>query len=477
MDVTDQTTDILTLLDLGMGEKLHWFPEDVSISQLAATLTGFANSDGGMVILGISPDTGEVVGIKDTRSLCERIFRAAILTDPTLVLPLPQHIQLQKPGKSTQVQVTLLTVPAGLPHVFSLDGRYLGREGTQTNPLSPKRLYTLLNQRGSIEFENRQVPGARLTDLDITAVMDYASTRGGIATIELESAYEFLVRRGCLIRVDDSLAPNYAGLLLFGHYPQQWLPNATILAGRFPGLALADIYIRKDIDGNLISQLRQVEQFIQANLKTVLRLIGFQHRETLEYPLEAVRELVVNAVAHRDYNLQGDNIHLNIFADRLEISSPGLLPGPVTLQNLLEARFARNAIITQVLADLGYVERLGYGLDRVVQTTQEAGLPAPQFDEVAGTFKATLYAGFQGGLTNGKTPDLTMYENLDLNSRQKLALVELTKKMRLTNHQYQCLCPSVHAETLRRDLADLVKRGLIIKIGDKKATYYILKRV
>jgi ATP-dependent DNA helicase RecG len=161
----------------------------------------------------------------------------------------------------------------------------------------------------------------------------------------------------------------------------------------------------------------------------------------------------------------------------LEISSPGLLPGPVTLQNLLEARFARNAIITQVLADLGYVERLGYGLDRVVQTTQEAGLPAPQFDEVAGTFKATLYAGFQGGLTNGKTPDLTMYINLDLNSRQKLALVELTKKMRLTNHQYQCLCPSVHAETLRRDLADLVKRGLIIKIGDKKATYYILKRV
>jgi ATP-dependent DNA helicase RecG len=202
-----------------------------------------------------------------------------------------------------------------------------------------------------------------------------------------------------------------------------------------------------------------------------------QHQESLEYPFEAVRELLVNAVAHRDYNLQGDNIHVNIFADRLEISSPGNLPGPVTLENLLKARFARNAVISQVLSDLGFVERLGYGLDRVVEVTRNAGLLPPQFAEVAGTFRVTLFSSLHAAGSDGRLPDLSAYVDLDLNSRQQMALAQLAKNKRINSHEYQALCSDVHAETLRRDLADLVERGIVIKVGDKKATYYILKRV
>jgi ATP-dependent DNA helicase RecG len=202
-----------------------------------------------------------------------------------------------------------------------------------------------------------------------------------------------------------------------------------------------------------------------------------QHHECLEYPFEAVRELLVNAVAHRDYNLQGDNIHLNIFTDRLDISSPGTLPGPVTLKNLLEARFARNAVISQVLSDLGYVERLGYGLDRVVEAVRQAGLLPPQFEEFAGTFRVTLYAARFADGVDGTLPDLSAYSALDLNTRQQMALAQLSTHKRISSHEYQALCPEVHAETLRRDLADLVSRGILIKVGDKKATYYILKRV
>jgi ATP-dependent DNA helicase RecG len=205
-------------------------------------------------------------------------------------------------------------------------------------------------------------------------------------------------------------------------------------------------------------------------------MVGFTHQEILEYPFEAVRELLVNAVAHRDYNLQGDNIHLNIFSDRLVVSSPGTLPGPVTLENLLEARFARNAVLSQVLSDLGYVERLGYGLDRVVDVTRNEGLLPPQFEEAGGTFRVTLFASPPVDETKRLVPDLNAYSRLDLNSRQQLALIQVATRQRLTNHEYQQLCPDVHAETLRRDLADLVSRGILIKVGDKKATYYILKR-
>jgi ATP-dependent DNA helicase RecG len=242
-------------------------------------------------------------------------------------------------------------------------------------------------------------------------------------------------------------------------------------------VALSGRYIKRDITGNIPDELRQAEEFIRTNLITTVRLVGLQHQESLEYPFEAVRELLVNAVAHRDYNLQGDNIHLNIFSDHLEISSPGTLPGPVTLKNLLEARFARNAVISQVLSDLGFVERLGYGLDRVVDATRNAGLLPPQFEEVAGTFRVTLFASQPGVSTNGRLIDLSAYIALNLNNRQQMALTQLAKHRRISSHEYQALCPDVHAETLRRDLADLVTRGILIKVGDKKATYYILKRV
>jgi ATP-dependent DNA helicase RecG len=475
--MVDNSSEILTLLTGGMGPSLQWFPEDVSLSSLAAALVGMANSEGGTVILGVSPRAGELVGVIDPDAACERVFQAAILADPTLVLPIPRQVKAQRTGMLKPVNLILITVPAGLPHVYSLDGRYLGREGAQTNPLLARQLYRLFNQRGAVQFESRVIPETSLSDLDEDIVMTYAHNVGNVSSGDLEKSYEFLVRRGCLKRVGNELQLTYAALLLFGRLPQQWLPNATILAGRFPGVALSDTYIKRDITGNLPDQLRQAEEFIRTNLKTVVRLVGLQHQESLEYPFEAVRELLVNAIAHRDYNLQGDNIHLNIFANRLEISSPGMLPGPVTLKNLLEARFARNAVISQVLSDLGFVERLGYGLDRVVEVTRLAGLLPPQFEESAGMFRVTLFARQPGANSDGRLPDLSSYLVLDLNPRQQMALAQLAQNQRISSHEYQSLCPEVHAETLRRDLADLVARGIVIKVGDKKATYYILKRV
>jgi ATP-dependent DNA helicase RecG len=419
---------------------------------------------------------GRLVGVFDPQAACDRVFQAALLSDPTLVLPVPRQVDVQKPGMPRPVVLVLVNVPSGLPHVYSLDGRYFGRQGAQTNPLPPRQLYRLLNQRGTVQFESRLVPEAGLNDLDQSQILAYAEQIGHVPGGDLERAYEFLIRRGCLKRIKEEYQLTNAALLLFGRHPEQWLPNASILAGRFPGTSLSGPYIKREITGSLPDQLHQAEDFLHTNLKTVVRLAGLQHEECLEYPFEAVRELLVNAVAHRDYNQQGDNIHLNIFSNRLEISSPGTLPGPVTLKNLLEARFARNAIISQVLSDLGFVERLGYGLDRVVEVTRNVGLLPPQFEELAGTFRVTLFSNLSTVAPEGKLPDLSMYLQMGLNQRQELALSQLAARKRITSHEYQALCPGVHTETLRRDLADLVSRGILIKIGDKKATYYILKR-
>lgn len=457
-----------------MNQELHWFPEETQPSRIAAVMAGMANTSGGKIILGISPRSAVVQGVSDPAAAVDRLFQAALLVEPPLVLPVPQtiHLAAAKP-------VLLITIPPGLPNVYSLDGSYLGREGRQTNPLSARKLRKLLMERGVVQFETQIPPHASLEDLDPEQIHEYTGqlrmrvNRRG-SGLDEESDTDILLRRGCLQIVDGEITPTYAGLLLFGRCPQQWLPNASILAARFSGPSFTDRFIKMDITGSLVQQLRQVEDFVRENVRNVVRMSGFTHQELPEYPFEAVRELLVNAVAHRDYNLQGDNIHLNLFSDRLEVQSPGMLPGPVNLENLLQARFSRNAVIVQILSDLGFVERLGYGLDRVVAVMRQAGRRPPKFEEVAGCFKVTLYGEEE------KKPellvDLSAYRKMDLNSRQQSAILFLAENGRINNRIYQDLCPEVHPETLRRDLADMVRRGLIIKVGDKRATYYILKK-
>ncbi|OGO36773.1 MAG: hypothetical protein A2W35_04955 [Chloroflexi bacterium RBG_16_57_11] len=482
--------DVQALLEQGMGPTLHWFPADVPLSRLAAVLAGMANTHGGTLLLGIAPRSAQILGLSHPHACLDQVFQAALLLDPPLVLPVPCLSPVTAVG-SHPSQVLVVTVPAGLPNIYSLEGRYLGREGSQTNPLSARQLRHLLMERGVIQFESQAPPGATLDDLDplkISAYLEALGLPGG------DAPEVILLGRGCLqatasrpVAGDDrarpgleiarsQLRPTYAALLLFGKQPQRWLPNAIILAARFSGRTLTDHFIKREIRGVLPDQLHQAEAFIRDHLTREVQLVGLAHQETPLFPLEALRELLVNAVAHRDYNIQGDNIHIHMFADRIEIHSPGGLPGPMTLDNLLEARFSRNPVIMQSLADLGFVERLGYGLKRVVEAMLRGGLRKPRFEETAGVFCVTLQAAGESRSRPAYSSELKPYQDIDLNPRQEQALAFLLSRRRITSRDYQELCPDVHAETLRRDLVDLVERGLLIKVGDKRATYYILKR-
>ncbi len=454
--------NVSALLKEGMGPALHWYPESVGLTELAETLSAMANLRGGKVILGITPRTGNIQGIKDAEQTVDLAFQASLLVDPVLVLPVPvvQHVS----GK----QVMIINVPDGLPNVYQLQGRYLTRDGRRNVDFPARQLRELLVARGVLQFESRVPPDAEMDDLEMSQIESYLK----VLNRPVDDWQQTLLARGCLVKDGQELRPTYAALLLFARHPQRWLPNATILAARFPGISFSDEFLRQDISGTLPQQLRQAETFLQDNLRSVVRMVGLTHQDTPEYPYSAVRELLVNAVAHRDYNQQGDNIHLYLYSDRLEVHSPGGLPGPVNLQNLLQARFSRNAVVVQVLSDLGFVERLGYGLNRVVTAMRQNGLRTPKFEELGGSFRATLFGQpFQ----SQSLPDLSPYKDLDLNPRQMQALDYLAQNPRITNSDYQELCPEVHPETLRRDFADLVKKGVLIKMGSKRATYYILR--
>ncbi len=460
--IFDENENVLTLIAQGMGADLHWFPEGLGVTELAETLAAMANTHGGRVILGVAPRSSKVQGVADTEAAIDRVFQAALRVEPVLVLPMP----LVRTAAGSKVVV--VSVPDGLPNVYNIQGRYLVREGRHNTPFSARALRELLVARGVLQFESRVPVDADLDDLDVEQIEAYLAHLNRPQT----DWGQFLLQRGCLAKEGDQLCPTYAALLLFGKNPQRWLPNASILAAHFPGISFSDEFIKQDISGTLPQQLRKAETFLQDNVHAVVRMVGLSRQESPEYPYNAVRELLVNAVAHRDYNQQGDNIHLYLYSDRLEVHSPGELPGPVNLENLLKARFSRNPVIAQVLSDLGFVERLGYGLNRVVTVMRQNGLRAPHFEESGGAFRVTLYGQ---PFPAAPVPDFSPFQGLALNPRQEKALDYLAHNRRITNSDYQELCPDVHPETLRRDFADLVKRGIFIKMGSKRATYYILK--
>ena len=455
------------LIDKGMRADVHWYPEDVSVSVLAETFAGMANSEGGQIIIGVSPGSGKVRGITDADAVMDRCFQAALRIEPALIMPLPQVESVEDQS------VLRIEIPTGLPHIYTFQGRYLGRDGRHNNPMPPALLRKKLIERGIVQFEGRVPAGATIDDLDMRLVQAYAEQ----AQVAAENTEQLLLLRNCLARVKNVLRPTMAGLLLFGKNPQHWAPNAIVLSARFSGAALSDEFIKQEIGGTLPHQLRQAETFVREHIRSGVHIDGLERKETPEYPLEAVRELLVNAIAHRDYSTEGDSIHLHIFSNRLEIHSPGLLPGPVTLANLLEARFSRNPIIVQVLSDMGFIERLGYGLDRVVRVMADHGLQTPIFQETAGTFRVTLSnAAVEDAQTASQHMALQVqFKKLMLNPRQEQAVVFILNNDRITNRDYQDLCPEVHVETLRRDLADLVKKQVLLKIGSKRGTHYILK--
>lgn len=455
--------DVRHALQSGPGERVAILSAKTSQRKIAETMVAMANASGGLLIMDGKAGS-QVTGLADPAHIQEAVAAAALLPDPPLILAQPELVELD--GRT----VCVAQIPSGLPHVYSLKGQYLVRSGQRNRPLLPDELRRLLRNRNEASYESQVLKDATIEDLDVARIEGYQVHHTGIAS---DGGAELLLARGCLAKVRSKLRPTVAGMLLFGLEPQRWLRSAEITCVRYPGVTMSDDFFREDIRGVLSDQIRRAEAFVSANMRQGMRIRGLAREDTPEYPISVVREAIVNAVAHRDYSIRGDGIRVLMFSDRLEVYSPGRLPGHVTVENIVEERYSRNEAVVQVLSEMGFIERLGYGIDRMISVCQSEGLPQPLFVETAAGFKVTIFG--HGPNLIGAAPPASLFAHMQLNPRQELALGFLQENRRITNRDYQQLCPDTSPETLRRDFADLVDRGILLKIGEKRATYYVLK--
>jgi ATP-dependent DNA helicase RecG len=322
----------------------------------------------------------------------------------------------------------------------------------------------------------RPCPGATLLDLDMEKVEAYSEQVGlrrPESRVLRASVEEQLILIGAVLR-EDNVQPTLAGILLFGKDPQWFYPSFTITFLHFPGASAASgdsqgpLYLdNREFRGTLPAMIDAARDAVLGKLSRHAVVNGFVRRDLLEYPEIAFREAIVNAVAHRDYGLEGSFVQVRLFSDRLEVQSPGGLGGHLTVENIAYEQYARNPYIVRLLEDHGYVERRGLGVDNMMRAMVDAGRELPLFEDRGSSFWVTL---------RGRQPvrprrDLV---RLGLNDRQVRAVDYLEENSRLTNREYQALF-DVAERTALYDLQGLVDAGIALPVSSGRGRYYILR--
>ncbi len=444
------------------GQFLDYLPNP-DAAALAESLVAFANGDGGTILVGLSPD-----GIV-SRDFMDEDAEALLWEAQGRCRP-PVRTEWQQVETPRGTAVALRVIRSTELHTLD-DGRVLIRVGAENRPLGGDQVRQLAATKSSGDFETSVVAGANRDDLNGEIIKEYVAKReerGRLALSRPEA--EMLEEIGALTGAG---IPTVTGVLLFGREPQFYLPQSGLVFVRFAGIeargpeGLPGYSRREDIQGPLPRLIEAAWKVIWEEMRVSAVVKGLERQEQTEYPPFAVREALVNAVCHREYRLKGRRIEVRMFDDRLEVISPGGLPGYITVDNIVDEHFSRNPRIVSGLFQWGYIEELGLGVDRMIEDMVQAGHPPPEF-------KATPYS-FTVILRNVRQRRAMPAWERSMNERQLKALNHVRERGSITNSEYQQLCPHVTSESLRLDLKDLVDRGILLRVGAKRGTYYILK--
>ena len=472
------------MTQLSEGPRLA-FLQAADADLIAENMVAFANTEGGTIIVGLQADGTPSNTPANGFEIEKALRRADDLYNPPVVIEKWGEVALQTaeslsdqgdnggagPGFSARASAYAIQVPRSTELHALADGRVLIRSGSVNRPLGGQEIQRLASAKNTGDFETEAVVGATIDDFSRAMIDEYLEKRAE----RTKRPYSGEVKR-MLAEIGAVTAkgkPTVCGLLLFSEYPQRWLPQSGVVFAKFVGTTprgesgLAGYTRREELIGPVPRLIEATWNLVWGEMAISAVVKGLEREETFEYPQFAVREALVNAICHRDYRLRGRRIEVRMFSDRLEVISPGGLPGFITVENIKDEHFSRNPRLVGGLFHWGYIEELGLGIDRMMEVMEQAGHSPPKFDARPYSFAIALH--------NERTqPELPEWSR-DTNHRQARALQYIRETGSITNREYRRLIQTVSAETLRLDLVDLVEKGILTKMGAKKGTYYVLR--
>lgn len=435
--------DLVQILRRPEGKTLEFKRELASADGALKTIVAFANTAGGIMLLGVEDRTRHVRGVREPLDLEERL--ANLISDHIAPRLMPEIEIL--PWRRTQVLAVQVHPSPTRPHYLKRAGEEAGiyvRVGSTNRRADPELIEELRRFSRGEAFDEQPMPGLDSEALDFRAASESFAPIRKLARRDLESLRLVTSYQGRRV-------PTVGGILLFGRDRERYFPDAWIQAGRFAGGDKSRILDRVEIRSLPVHAVEEAIAFVQKHSLYGAEIGSVRRKERLSFPSVAVREAVINAVAHTDYGQRGAPLRLSIFDDRLEVENPGLLPFGLTVEDILRGvSKLRNRVIGRVFHALQLIEQWGSGIQRMSAACRDAGLVAPVFEEIATRFRVTL------GTARADRPAL------DATDRAILARLA-GGKGRLTSELAKAIGLTPRATRTR--LARLVGSGLVREVG------------
>ena len=449
--------DIKEIISQGESQRIEFKASLKLRKGIGETISAFANAEGGIILIGVS-DEGETLGIDIGKKTLEDLANwMKENSDPQIYPSMKEH---QVDGK----HIMELSVKESDEKPVFFKARAFQRVGKTNQRISVSKIRELAKQeRKKLHWDEGICENITLEDIDEEKVKWFLEKIRYERRLEIDPDISI---REALERLD--LTRNgrmtNASVLLFGKNPQKLFFQAESRCGRFKGTKPLEFIDMKVLGGNIIDQREGVVEFVKEHIKFQAKIVGMERVETWEYPIEAIREAITNAICHRDYEISA-NVQVRIFDDRIEVWGCGLLPEPLTLEDLKKEHrsILRNPLIGKCFFLIKFIEQWGTGTNRIVNSCLNHGLPEPLFEELSG--------GLVVILRKYKITEEIMRE---LRDKERAIINYIMDKGKISRRECVELLKS-SSTTAYRYLKALEEKRLITRRGNGKNIYYVLK--
>lgn len=412
-------------------------------------ICGFANAKGGKIFIGKN-DKGEVTGVENHKRLMDDIPNK-IQTLLGIICDVDLH---EEDGKHyIEIDVKPYDVP------ISYQGKYHYRSGSTKQELRGNALNEFLLKKAGKTWDDVVETRASISDIDTNAIEAFkkgAANSKRLPFIEKENNIPRILEN-LLLTENGNL--KRSAVLLFGKNPERFYINAFVKIGKF-GSSDTDLKYQEIVEGNAYQLADKVLEVLDRKFfVSPISYEGLQRVEGWEYPYEAIRETILNAIVHRDY--MGAPIQISVYDDKLIVWNEGSLPDDMTIEDLKKKHSSRphNPILASAFFKGGLIEAWGRGTLKIVDECKKAGLPEPDIEKNSGGISVIIYKK----INSEKHP-----EHIDLNERQTKAVEYVKLNGRITNKEYQKI-NNISRETATIDLRSLVKLGILKSSGTRGA--------
>lgn len=415
-------------------------------------ISAMANANGGTLFIGID-DQGNPVELKNTKKLLEDIPNT--IRNRLNILPI-----VEMDVKTGHKIIRIAIPPSSTP--VSFNGKYYLRSGSTVQELPGNELADFLLKKSGTPWDNCIEEHSILKELDHDTINEFKRLAADrLPGIGNENDHSMIFDKLNLV---DNKQIKRAAVLLFGSNPQRYYSHAVVKIGKF--LNDTDVQTTDIVKGNLFQEVEKSLEILRTKyLQSNISYEGIHRRDILEYPYEALREAIINALIHRDYH-GFSQIQIRVYPDKMIIMNEGRLPPEITAEDLKRNHLSkpRNKLLAEVFYFAGFIEAWGRGTLKILEKCRDQGLPEPEFNNEHGVMTVIFYK------TKWNAESL---KKMGLNERQIRAVQYIKENGRITNSDYQKV-NNVSERTALRDLEDLMLKKVVLKKGEKKGTNYKL---